>query len=262
MKLNTLLLTASLGLANGASAALLYNNGPLITHPGQGFGGANASALASSPPPPMTTLGFGMQTVVGNRVADDFTVPAGQNWLVSVLKFYGYQTGSSTTSTFTGLNAEIWNGRPGDAGATVVWGNFTDNLLTSSAFTGSYRVTDTTLTVNNRPIMELQANVSLTLPSGDYWLEWSAAGSLGSGPWVPPITIVGQTVTGNARQYTNNVAWRDALDDGTSTQQGLPFMLEGDVESVPEPGQWAMMAVTLAGAGGFGLRQWRSRRAK
>ena len=255
MKLNTLILTASLGLANGASAALLYNNGPLITHPGQGFGGANASAVATG----MGTLGFGMQPGSGNRVADDFTVPAGQNWLVSVLKFYGYQTGSTTASTFTGLNAEIWNGRPGDAGATVVWGNFTDNLLTSSAFTGIYRVTDTTLTGSTRPVMELQANVSLTLPSGDYWLEWSAAGSLGSGPWAPPITIVGQPVTGNARQYTNNVAWHDVLDTVTSTQQGLPFMLEGDVESVPEPGQWAMMAVTALGIAGYAARRVRAK---
>ncbi len=220
MKLNTLLLTASLGLANGASAALLYNNGPLITHPGQGFGGANASALASGAG--MNTSGFGMQSGSGNRVADDFTVPAGQNWLVSVLKFYGYQTGSTTASTFTGLNAEIWNGRPGDAGATVVWGNFTDNLLTSSAFTGIYRVTDTTLTGSTRPIMELQANVSLTLPSGDYWLEWSAAGSLGSGPWAPPITIVGQPVTGNARQYTNNVAGMTYWTPAPARSRGCP----------------------------------------
>lgn len=256
MKLNTLIiLTASLGLANAASAAELYNNGSLITNPGQGFGGADASAVATSAG--MTLFGSSMNSGSAFRVADDFTVPAGPNWLVSVLKVYGYQTGSSTTSTFTGLNARIWNGRPGDGGATVVWGNLTDNLLSSAAFTSIYRVTDTSLTANNRPVMELQANVAVTLPSGSYWLEWAAAGSLSSGPWAPPITIVGQTVTGNARQYATS-AWQDIVDSGTSTQQGLPFKLEGDVESVPEPGQWAMMGVTLAGAAGV---LWRRRKA-
>ena len=37
-------------------------------------------------------------------------------------------------------------------------------------------------------------------------------------------------------------------------------MEAGSTESVPEPGQWAMMAVTLAGAAGFALKRHRNRK--
>ena len=53
---------------------------------------------------------------------------------------------------------------------------------------------------------------------------------------------------------------------GSSPATGLWLfganMEAGETDPVPEPGQWAMMGVTLLGAGGFALRQWRSRRAK
>src|SRR4030067_1536487 len=49
-----------------------------------------------------------------------------------------------------------------------------------------------------------------------------------SGPWAPPITILGQITTGNALQYTSSSgAWAPALDTGTDTQQGFPFVIEG-----------------------------------
>jgi hypothetical protein len=255
MKANAIILAvvANLGIANYVSADLLYDNGPMITHPGQGYGGADASALATG----MGTFGFGMNPQAPWRVADDFMVPAGQNWDITQLKFYGYQTGSTTTSPFTGLTAEIWNGRPGDVGSAVVWGNLTDNLLTSSDFTGIYRVTSSTLTDSGRPIMELSADVSLSLPSGSYWLEWAASGSLASGPWVPPITIVGQPSTGNARRFSGS-SWVDITDGQNSALQGLPFSLVGNnAQAVPEPSQWAMMGVVTAGIAGYVARRFR-----
>lgn len=71
----------------------IYDNGPLITHPGQGFGGADASAVAVG----LTTFGFGMNATAPVRLADDFTVAAGQIWNLTGVRFYGYQTGSITT---------------------------------------------------------------------------------------------------------------------------------------------------------------------
>ena len=259
MKTNTLLLTASLGLATAPGAwasTVLYDNGPLITHPGQGYGGADASAITVG----LNTYGFGMNAASPLRLADDFTVAAGQTWNLTAIRLYGYQTGSGTTSTFSSLAAQIWNGRPGDLGAAVVWGNLTDNLLASSSFSGIYRVNSTTpYTDNTRPIMELAGTVSTSLTAGTYWLEWATTGSLASGPWNPPVSIAGQPITGNARQY-NVSAWQDTLSE--TYQQDLPFQIVGEVAVVPEPSQWAMMGMTLLGAGGFALRQWRSRRAK
>ncbi len=54
-------------------------------------------------------------------------------------------------------------------------------------------------------------------------------GSLTSGPWVPPVTILGQTTTGNALQFTS--VWAPAIDTGIGTQQGLPFLILGAAEA-------------------------------
>ncbi len=242
--------------AGSAQAAVIYDNGPFITHPGQGFGGADASAITAG----LSTFGHGMNATVPVRLADNFTVAPGQTWNLTGVRFFGYQTGSPLTPTFTGLNAQIWNGRPGDPGAAVVWGNLADNILASAAFSGVYRVEEAApYTANNRPIMNLDATVSTSLTAGTYWLEWATTGSIASGPWNPPISIPGQLTTGDARQWTSAGLWLDAVS-GISPdfyQQGLPFQLQGEITAVPEPGQWAMMGVTLLGAAGVALRRFR-----
>ena len=78
------------------------------------------------------------------------------------------------------------------------------------------------------------AEVGITLPEGVYWLDWTTDGSLTSGPWAPPVTILGQTTTGDAMQFTSSTgSWGPALDTGTSTQQGMPFIIEGTVSDEP-----------------------------
>jgi len=61
-------------------------------------------------------------------------------------------------------------------------------------------------------------------------VEWTTNGTLSSGPWAPPISILGQTTTGNAIQYTT--AWAALIDSSSGTQQGLPFIIEGLVVPV------------------------------
>ncbi|MBI4917884.1 MAG: hypothetical protein HY825_18745 [Acidobacteria bacterium] len=203
----------------GPSASVLYDNGPLVTHPGGGAGGADVSALQTALG--MTTYGAGNQVSAGNRVADDFTVPAGETWTLDQVSFFEYQTGSTTgTSTFTAFNYQIWNGAPNGGGA-VIWGDTTTNRLASSAWSNIYRVLDTTMADTTRPIMANVCTGWAVLPTGTYWIDWQAAGSLASGPWQPAITILGQTTTGNALQYTTTAgAWAALTDVGT---QGLPF---------------------------------------
>ena len=209
---------------------VLYDNGPLVTHPGGGAGGADASALQTSLS--MSILGFGHQLINGNRMADDFTVTDSGGWDVQNITFFAYQSGSTTTSTITGVYVQIWNGDP-SAGGSVIWGDLTTNRLASTAWSNIYRVTDTTLTTTNRPVMADIATIGTTLQAGTYWLDWMTDGTLTSGPWAPPITILGQTTTGNALQYTTSAgAWAPALDTGSSTQQGMPFIIEGVVVPV------------------------------
>ncbi|MDG6220859.1 MAG: hypothetical protein QCI38_05350, partial [Candidatus Thermoplasmatota archaeon] len=91
-----------------SATQVLWDNGPLVNSPGTGFGGADESVLQTSLG--MSTYGYGHQQSAGNRIADDFTIPTGQFWEIENILFYAYQTGSTTTSTMTGVNYRIWDG--------------------------------------------------------------------------------------------------------------------------------------------------------
>jgi hypothetical protein len=213
--------------------SVLYDNGPLVTHPAGGAGGADASALQTAIS--LDVFGFGVQQAAGNRIADDFEV-TGSGWTVDTITLFAYQTGSSTSSTLTGVNLRIWDGVPGDAGSTVVFGDTTTNRMIATGWTDIYRVLDTSLTNTDRPIMYAVADIEgLFLPAGTYWVDWQLNGTLGSGPWAPPISILGETTTGNARQFVEG-AWDALVDSGTNTPQGMPFVIEG---SGPGGSIWA-----------------------
>ncbi|KAF0128391.1 MAG: hypothetical protein FD155_3263 [Bacteroidetes bacterium] len=203
----------------------LYNNGPFINAPGGGPNGADGSVLQNTSLG-MNTLGAGIQFTAGNRMADDFVV--GETWTVESFTFYTYQTGSTTTSTLTGGYLQIWNGDPA-AGGQIIYGDMTSNMMASTAWTNAYRYSQTAVGTT-RPVMSVTcATPGLVLEPGTYWVDYTLAGSLASGPWAPPITINGQTVTGNAKQFLGSSStWVDFLDTGTGTPaQGLPFLIEG-----------------------------------
>ena len=227
------------------AATLLDTRSGLITGVGTGSGGADVSMLQNASLS-MTILGFGNLTP--NRVAENFTVPAG-GWTIDKITTYGYQTGSTTTSTFTGVNFQIWNGPPGAMGSTVVFGDTTTNRMTATSFTNIYRVTETTVTATNRPIMAIEAGgLNVVLPAGNYWLDWQSAGSLGSGPWAPPLTTTGQTVTGDAQQFNTTTppgSWVNLVDVGA---QGLPMTITGTAPGITVTQSGGTTDVTEGGA--------------
>jgi subtilisin-like proprotein convertase family protein len=210
---------------------VLYDNGPFVTHPGGGGGGADASRLQTTSLG-MNTLGFGASTATAFRLADDFAVTDPFGWDVDTITVYCYQTGSPTTSTLNNARLQIWDGDPG-AGGTVIFGDTTTNRLLSTAWTNAYRDTETTVGNTTRPIMEAVIDVGgFHLDPGTYWIDYQVGGTLASGPFCPPITVTGQAVTGNAQQF-NGTVWGPANDTGTGTpQQGMPFVVEG---TVPAP---------------------------
>ena len=168
---------------------VLWDNGPLVTHPGGGAGGADESRLQNSSLL-MTTLGFGHQVLNNNWVADDFVVSDAAGWTVDAATFFAYQTGSTTTSTMTNVNWILYDGDPSSGGGVITTGSG----LQTSVWSNIYRATETTIGATDRPIMATTVNMGgLFLPAGTYWLAWQTDGSLGSGPWAPPITIIGQT---------------------------------------------------------------------
>lgn len=222
-----LFFAAALLIAPGAlQAQVLYDNGPFYNSTGTGSGGANESVLYTTTFG-MGTIGFGHQQTAFNRVADDFTI-TDCAWRIDSVVFFGYQTGSTTTSTFTGVNFRLWDSIPDAPGSNVVFGDTTTNRLIRSAWSGAYRVTETTSGNSTRPIMRNVCTMNSTIvPAGTYWLDWSSAGSLGSGPWAPARTPVMVAITGNGRQRIGSI-WNNLVDGGTNTPaQGLPFIIYG-----------------------------------
>lgn len=217
----------------GPDRAVLYDNGPLVNSPGTGVGGADESMLESVDLG-MNSLGFAVYSSGGWRVSDDFTVPSG-GWDIGTITVFAYQTGSTTTSSMTGATLQILDGPPSSPARAVVWGDTVTNRMASTSWSGIYRVTETTTGLaTDRPIMAVVMNVNASLPAGTYWLDWDVSGSLGSGPWAPPITINGTPNTGDAYQL-NGSTWAPITDSGTMAAQGLPFIIESgaQVQEIP-----------------------------
>ena len=203
---------------------LLFENGPIVTDPGGGPGGADYSLLEN---PPFTVWGYAVYNSGGYRLADDFEI-TGTAWDIDSIIVYGYQTNSPTTSSFTGFYIQIWDGDP-SAGGTVIWGDLTTNVLDDTYWSNCYRGSD--LTNSQRPVMRIVTYVSgLTLDPSTYWIDYTLEGSLSSGPWGPPVTIWGTYDTGDGMQYTGTWA---LLDNGGYTQ-GVPFEIWGP-SAVLEP---------------------------
>ncbi|KXK13704.1 MAG: PEP-CTERM motif protein [Armatimonadetes bacterium OLB18] len=241
------LLISSLAVASSfAAAAVIYDNGGIVTHPAGGFGGADASSLQTGLG--NNIYGYGAQVSAGNWMADDFTIGAGDQWTIDTFDFMAYQTGSTTTSTINDLRVVIFNAQPAGTGfGAPAFGSTATNVLGSTAWSGIYRVIDTNLLATNRPVMDVQSsNLGWVLGPGTYWVAWQFGGTLSSGPWQPPVTILGQNNKpgSNAMQFTTS-GWANAVDSGTFTgPHDMPFAINGT--AVPEPATMAILGAGFA----------------
>jgi len=168
-----------------------------------------------------TTFGFGHAVSANIRVADDFTIPPGEQWQIDGITFFAYQTGA-TTPTVNAVNYNIWSGAAPPNGAII----FNSTAYCGAAFTGIRRTNSTATCAGDRVIQQVCAGgVPTCLPAGQYWIDWQTAGSSTSGPWVPPLTCIPGASTGNAIQFTST-GWA-AITNGTSGPCGLPFIING-----------------------------------
>ncbi|MBL9031770.1 MAG: hypothetical protein JNM80_08690 [Phycisphaerae bacterium] len=275
--------------ASPGNAQVIYDNGPLSTGPltmGNGtVGGPGVAAPAGTTWSEVqddggttcsnTVAGFSCG-IVGTslfRMADDFTIPPGQTWTINSICIYAYQTGSVTsTPVFTAANIQIWNGRPGDPGSSVIFGDTTTNRLASQMFAGMWRVFNTTTPPpgtapgTTRGIRKLDLTLGVTLGPGTYWIDWQTSINGTAAHFAPTTTIVDQRgVAGaNARQF-QTTAWFDALDAGNpagcgagNVQQEVPFQLKGQIVtqgfsvtgfSPPQGGEGDIIQITGTGFG-------------
>jgi hypothetical protein len=240
-------------LASAPAFAQLWDNGAqgngtLITHP-NGMTGAVAGAHRSAISPAPATL-FGSGAAGGNRLADNFVV-TGPGWAITSFKFFGYLTGATTPGA-TALTLRLWDGTPGAAGSNIVFGDTTTNVLSSTGWTAGpgglaiYRTTATDTAGTTRRVQELNANISLSLAPGTYWVDYGFTGV----SFTPPLSVdSGAPPVGNAVQFSaTTLAWAPVQDAGLAQTVEFPFQVIG--APIPEPGTYALMlAGGLAVAG-------------
>ena len=208
----------------------VHNNGPFITHPSGGSGGAALSAVDTS----MGNTRYGASnqaTPANDRVADDFTLSSAAV-ISSVIVFQFQSNASTTVPTINAVNLRIWSGRPGDPGAQVIFGDTTTNRLASAVWTGCFRAFDTNPASTDRPVFAVEATISppLSLQAGSYWLDWQAAGTLPSGPLAIFVTIPGLAGApdANARYKQGSASnWINVVDGGSLVRQELAFIIRG-----------------------------------
>jgi hypothetical protein len=207
-------------------AAVLWDNGPLITCAGCCPAGTNESQIR----PFATTFGYGGSQASNLRLADNFTIAHGQEWGIWGITIFPYLTGASSAgpSPVTAVNFQIWNGVPGGAGSTVVCGNTTTNRMALSTFSGIYRTTSSAPCpgATTRPLWATVCTVPIgciCLQAGEYWFDFQFTGA----SFHPPVTprLGGPDATPDAMQF--NGSWVAIADAGDGQTEDLPFILQG-----------------------------------
>lgn len=223
-------------------ADVLYQNGTIVTDPAAGAGGFDVSRAAVD----FDTLGFSVLSPT--RLADDFTV--NQPWFVESVSVSGYIAGAysvpPTGSPFTGATVSIWRGVPEGGASQLI---ATSNTVSGNVFSGIFRVSSGLGNLSNiqRPVFDLTLSFpSIELSPGQYWIDYSLAGSGGNifSPMVMEL-VQGQpfTTIGNAqRKLSPTGSWVELF--GGTSQRGLdfPFMVRG---TIPEPNIFGALGFIL-----------------
>lgn len=239
--ISLLIATASAALLTTAQAAVLSNNSNITTGTGNGFNGANTSAISATG----TSFGYTVNSVtLTYALADDFALPTLSTVSSVVVDAYSTSTyPSPPTSPFTAGTVNIWNAQPGTAGAAVL---FTSTTLAATAWTGVYRVQSTALTGATRPVMSLSFSFpNVSLAAGTYWASYSITGIVAPGAsgsiFTPPVMNTDGTLpVGNSIQSADGgTTWATIAD---VSAVGLPLQVIG--LAVPEP---ATVTLTILG---------------
>lgn len=246
--------TLSITLHAPTVEGLIYINGVTETGTVSGNGivapaGKVWSELQRQTDGPMhinTVAGFSANAGDGRRLADDFTVPAGESWKLTAVALLGYVTdapAAPSPSPFATTTLRIWNGRPDEAGSQLLCGDDATNLFVGSVPTPLLRIQNAATTLPQTPNRAVWRNLvsvteacdSVQFGPGTYWLDWSSTAVDNKPHFYPPNTYVGaRTLPGdNARQFEQE-GWGPALDEGFTTDSvavpvDFPFQLFGTI---------------------------------
>jgi hypothetical protein len=235
---------AGLLLTSVASADILFNNGPMITHPDAGPGGVDVSMASVVP------NSGGSNTTATIWRADDFAV-SGDGWNVSTINMFAYDT-SNPTPRWSTAQIQI---RSGAANGTVV-----GSAVPTWGLAGINRTFNGGTTDTARQLSMLSADFGgLELDPGTYFAVLTITSSAGANNWVPyvmdinpnnandPITRVGNSLvsTDSGANWTAGVV----TTGGWNQSPELPFVVNGTL--IPEPAS----AMAVLGLGVLLLRR-------
>lgn len=217
-----------------------------------------------------TILGYGA-TFPQVRLADNFTIPEGETWIISSVSVWGFFSGwSAPQSPFSGGVLQIWNGVPGEEGSTVIFGDLTTDRLISSTDSNVYTINNTVapspgVTPNTtRKLWENKLSVapSLTLGPGTYWIDFATTIYGNSGQFYRNVVTPGsRTQKGwDARAYTSATdTWIAITDNGRPSSapdvpQDIAFNVNGTVASANNASKFA--DYDGDGKTDFGVLRW------
>lgn len=159
-----------------------YSRGSIVTHPGEGAGGADYFYAYDT--------GYGRNCNLAEAdeghkacvvyIPDD-------NVVIDYVILYAYQQYTSTTSTITSASMRVFDENPMNDTQEPMWGDLSTNIMETSYWTGCYY--GTYFSDTDRPIMAVKVNTpGLVIPTpGTYYFDFGFIGSSSSGPWCPPL---------------------------------------------------------------------------
>lgn len=199
---------------------LLYDNGPIFNSAGTGAGGADESYPVS----PVSNLAIASSTPA--RIADDFII-TDNAWDIDSISFFDIIPFCPVNQfAYSAYYVRIWNGKPGENGSHVVWGDRTNNKLSSTVWSNAYRVDPQYPGSTTYPIFKNTCSTEgLILNAGHYWVEAQAYSSEVPTTYAPPVATM-HPATGNAtwlNEKTN--VWQDWQSN--TYPLGMPFLVFG-----------------------------------
>lgn len=265
----TAAIAGSFFLTVPVSAQVLYNNGTaqggsgafgITTDSGAGFGGTDASQAAAA---------YG-RSVSAPIFSDDFTLNSFQSVISSLTVYSHISNNPSTVSPFIATTIDIYSGRPGSVGSSII---ASSSSQISSVFSNVYRVpsgtTAATLTDATRPVFATTvAFTNLTLDAGTYWFSFRQTSIIIGNINVSGVTNVSngtvQIVSGNALGFNATSGTWDPLyhlanpvgsdPNAPAIQMELPFLVNGRAieapppPAAPEPGSLLLAILPVMGA--------------
>lgn len=199
---------------------ILYDNGTLVNSPGTGNGGADESIVL----PPLTILAYPSGSPM--RTADDFNIND-YEWVIDSISFFDIIPNAPTSpSYFSGYYVRIWNGKPGENGSHIVWGDQSTNRLIHSAWDDLYRRGPDNPGSTSLAVFRNTCETNgLALPAGNYWIEAQAYSNMTAYTYAPPV-VSESPASGNAIQLNELTNTWEPLINNTYPQ-GMPFVIFG-----------------------------------